>query len=74
MKYPCLYVHFAIYYCSVDVAYIYVHMYVCTYMCIYTYIYVGVIPLRKTAGVVENSGILCSFHWIKLFFDLCFTA
>ena len=28
----------------------------------------------KTAGVVENSGIFCSFYWIKVFFGLRFTV
>ena len=32
------------------------------------------IPLKKTAGVVESSGILCSFHWIKVSFHLNFAV
>ena len=28
--------------------------------------------MKNTAGVVKNSGILCSFDWIKVCFNLCF--
>ena len=36
---------------------IYVHIYILVYIYIYIYIYiVDVVPLMKTAGVVENSG------------------
>ena len=44
---------------------------------IYIYIYIYFWHHRaeeETAEVVENSGILCDFHWIKVSFTLCVAA
>ena len=48
----------------------YVYLFSSTYIYIHTYVHTYIswrIPLKKTAGVVENSCIFCSFHWIKVF-------
>ena len=47
------------------------HMY--TYICSTTFFsFVGVVPLKKTTIIVENSGIFCAFYLTKMTFNLRF--